>query len=214
MRLRYIEGGKEKLAAHERVIQSPQEHKGNWLTVFNKKQPLHVEFGGGKGGFIIGMAAQHPEINYLSFERCSKVLIKGISKMPEEDNKNFYLVHFHLQTASEVFENNELDRIYLNFSDPWPKDRHAKRRLTYRKYLETYSKVLKVGGELHFKTDNDDLFDFSLNELTEMGWEIKVMTKDLHNSSYVAGNIMTEYEKKFSEKGKNINKVIAVSPKK
>ncbi|WP_073147555.1 tRNA (guanosine(46)-N7)-methyltransferase TrmB [Paramaledivibacter caminithermalis] len=214
MRLRYVKDGLERLQNHDKVITRPEEYKGSWNKLFNNENPIHVEFGSGRGGFIVQMAEKNPNINYLAFERNSKVIIRGINKLPENLAVNFYFVHSDIRKLEEIFIDSEINRVYLNFSDPWPKKRHFKRRLTYRKFLKIYENILIPKGELHFKTDNVDLFDFSIEELKEAGWEICLITRDLHNSQYAEGNVMTEYEEKFVKRGQAINKLIAISPKK
>ncbi len=214
MRLRYVKGGLERLAENEKVVTKPDEYKGKWSKLFDNDRSIHVEFGSGRGGFITGMAKKNPDVNYLAFERNSKVIIRGINKLLENPGSNFYLVHSDIRKIEDIFLENEIDRVYLNFSDPWPKKRHDKRRLTYRSFLKLYERLMIPKGELHFKTDNIGLFDFSIDELKENGWNITMITRDLHNSSHAEGNVMTEYEEKFSKRGQAINKLIAVSPKK
>lgn len=213
LRLRYVKDGIEKMKESGRVIVNPEDHKGQWIKVFGNSNPIHVEFGSGLGGFIAEMAKTNPAINYLAFERNSKVIVKGLNKLEDDYWENFYFVHSDIRKAQDFFNPSVLERIYLNFSDPWPKKKHHKRRLTHRRFLNLYKELLIPKGEIHFKTDNDDLFQFSIIELEEMGWEISLVTRDLHNSPYQGGNIMTEYEEKFVKKGKNINKLIAISPK-
>jgi len=209
MRLRYVENAHQLIDDHPRLLSKPEQYKESWQSLFKKEQPLYVEFGAGKGSFIINLAKQIPEANMLAFERNAKVVFKSIAKLEEETHDNFFIVCADVTNLKDIFADHSVDRIYLNFSDPWPKDRHAKRRLTHRGFLEKYKEILKQGGEIHFKTDNDDLFEFSVEEFRENGWELLVVTTDLHNSDYVEGNVMTEYEEKFSSKGKNINKLIA-----
>lgn len=209
MRLRYVDNAHELIEAHPRLLSKPEQYKDKWQSLFEKEQPLYVEFGAGKGSFIINLAKQTPDANLLAFERNAKVVYKSIAKLEEETHENFYIVCADVTNLREIFDDHSVDRIYLNFSDPWPKDRHAKRRLTHRGFLEKYKEILKPGGEIHFKTDNDDLFDFSVEEFKENGWTLLLVTKDLHKSDYVEGNVMTEYEEKFSSRGKNINKLIA-----
>lgn len=209
MRLRYVQDAEEKIAAHPRLLVKPEQYKDKWSELFKADQPLYVEFGAGKGSFIINKAMQNQEANFLAFERCAKVVYKSIVKMDEITHDNFYLAWGDVTDLYDLFSEDSVDRIYLNFSDPWPKDRHAKRRLTHEKFLNKYKHILKPGGEVHFKTDNDDLFAFSVEEFKRMGWELVLVTEDLHHSPYVEGNIMTEYEEKFSSRGKNINKLIA-----
>ena len=183
MRLRNIPGADEAILNSEYCIKEPESKKGNWQSVFSSTQPLHIEIGMGKGRFIMDMAAAHPDINYLGIERYSSVLLRALQKMEETP---------------------------MNFSDPWPKDRHAKRRLTSRQFFARYDAILKPDGRLEFKTDNQDLFTFSLEEIPEAGWHLDASTRDLHHDSVLnEGNIMTEYEEKFSSKGNPICKLIA-----
>lgn len=209
MRLRYVENAHELIEAHERLLSKPEQYRESWQSLFKTEKPLYVEFGAGKGNFIINTAQQIEEANFLAFERNAKVVFKSIAKLDEVEHDNFYIVCADVTNLDDIFMPHSVDRIYLNFSDPWPKDRHAKRRLTHAGFLEKYKRILKDGGEIHFKTDNDDLFAFSVEEFKENGWTLTVETTDLHNSPYVEGNVMTEYEEKFSSQGKNINKLIA-----
>lgn len=209
MRLRYVDDAHGKIDAHERLLANPEQYKGKWSSLFKKEQPLYVEFGGGKGGFIIGVSEKHPEANFLTFERNAKVVYKSIAKLEEISHDNFFIVWGDVTDVEKIFEPKSIDRIYLNFSDPWPKDRHAKRRLTHGKFLNKYKSILKDGGELHFKTDNDGLFEYSLESFKENGWELTYVTHDLHQTDQAEDNVMTEYEAKFSSKGKNIHKLIA-----
>ena len=193
-------------------------HKGKW----GKGKPVHIEIGTGKGNFIRGMAKRHPEIQYIAMERQSKVLVMGAKAMREEaeagdlaDFSNIVFSHGDAEQLLEFFEKGELDRIYLNFSDPWPnRKKWHKKRLTHRGFLDRYKEVLTEKGELHFKTDNQELFDFSLEELKDMGWELKNVTRDLHLTPFHTSgeNIMTEYEKKFSSNGDVIYRLEAVRP--
>ena len=168
----------------------------------------------GKGRFILDMAKAYPEINFVGIERYSSVLLRAVEKFDTEEFKELKNVRFICMDArriEEVFAKNEVDRIYLNFSDPWPKARHARRRLTSTEFLERYRNVLVPSGMLEFKTDNTELFNFSLEQVREAGWTLKGFTYDLHhNDEMNQGNIMTEYEEKFSKKGNPINKLIAV----
>lgn len=209
MRLRYVDNAHEQIEAHERLLVKPEQYKGKWPTLFKQTGPLYVEFGAGKGSFIINKAEQIKEANFLAFERNAKVVYKSLAKLETITHDNFYIVCADVTDVEAIFPKNSVDRIYLNFSDPWPKDRHAKRRLTHEGFLNKYKEILKEHGEVHFKTDNDDLFAFSVEEFKRMGWDLLVVTEDLHNSEYLEGNIMTEYEEKFSSQGKNINKLIA-----
>jgi tRNA (guanine-N7-)-methyltransferase len=171
--------------------------------------PIHVEIGMGKGRFLMELAAKNPQINYIGIEKYSSVLLRALEKRREEELKNLHLVRFDAEYITEIFQKKEISRIYLNFSDPWPKDRHAKRRLTSRQFLGKYDMILKPEGEVVFKTDNRALFDFSVEEAGEAGWLLKEVTYDLHHSEYTADNIMTEYEMRFTSEGKPIHKLTA-----
>ena len=210
MRLRNIKGADEAVALSEYCIANPKELKGYWHTVYDNENPIHIEIGMGKGQFIMALASQNPDVNYIGIERYSSVLLRAIQKMELTPLKNLRFLCIDAGELPEVFETNEIDRIYLNFSDPWPKDRHAKRRLTSHVFLEKYNLFLNPCGVIEFKTDNVSLFDFSLEEIASHGWNILQYTRDLHHDpSMNQGNILTEYEQKFSEKGNPIFKLIA-----
>ena len=210
MRLRNIKGAREEIAVSEYVTQNPSEQKGKWKEYFGNEAPLHVEIGMGKGKFITTLAELNPNINYIGVEKYASVLIRAVEKKKErEDLSNLTFLSVDAAILPEVFAPGEVDRIYLNFSDPWPKDRHAKRRLTSREFLARYEQFLKPEGEICFKTDNRGLFDFSVEEAKEAGWELKEVTYDLHHSPYAEGNVMTEYEEKFSALGNPIHRMVA-----
>ena len=205
MRLRNVKGAKEEIAVSEYVTQSPQEWKGKWSGYFGAEAPLYVEIGTGKGRFLTTLAEMHPEIHYIGVEKYASVLIRAIEKRKERaDLKNLTFLAVDAEILPDIFAAEEVDRIYLNLSDPWPKDRHARRRLTSREFLARYRQFLKPGGELCFKTDNQALFEFSMQEAKETGWELTEVTCDLHHSPYAEGNVMTEYEAKFSALGNPI----------
>lgn len=210
MRLRNVTGSKDMIAQSQYVIHEPQEHKGKWSEVFGNDRPIHIEIGMGKGKFIMGMAQSHPDINYIGIEKYSTVLLRAIQKMEENELPNVVFIRMDAEDICEVFDKEEIDKIYLNFSDPWPKDRHAKRRLTSKQFFERYDGILKKDGIVEFKTDNDLLFQFSLEQVPEAGWNLDKFTWDLHNDEeMVKGNVMTEYESKFSAMGNPIHKLIA-----
>lgn len=213
MRLRNIQGAKEVIANSSWVVQEPEEKKGNWKAVFGKEQPLHIEVGMGKGRFLMDMAKLHPEINYIGIEMYDSVLLRAVQKAEslEEPLSNLLFLRMDARDLPEVFEKGEVGRIYLNFSDPWPKDRHAKRRLTSHEFLERYEKILPEEGLVEFKTDNRDLFEFSLEEIRNApNWTLNAYTYDLRNNEEMnRGNVMTEYEEKFSSVGNPICKLIA-----
>jgi tRNA (guanine-N7-)-methyltransferase len=183
--------------------------KGKWNEVFGNDRPIHIEIGMGKGRFMMDMAAANPDINYVGIEKYSTVLLRAVQKMEENELDNLRFIRMEAEDICEVFGKGEVSKIYLNFSDPWPKDRHAKRRLPSREFLARYNEILKPEGRIEFKTDNVDLFDFALEEVEPAGWKIEIFTRDLHHDAEMfEGNIMTEYEEKFSSKGNPIYKYI------
>lgn len=190
------------------AVLEPQTHKGKWNELFGNNNPIHIEIGCGKGGFILELASRNPEINYVAIEKCMDVIILAMEKVKNANLTNVKFLFGDANVLTEIFEQNEIERIYLNFSDPWKKSRQAKRRLTYVTFLEKYKTVLKPDGAVHFKTDNRPLFDFSLEQFKEFDAVVSELTFDLHNSEYNEGNIMTEYEKNFSEKGFPINRCV------
>ncbi len=209
MRLRNITGARDVIAESEYVIQEPTEYKGRWNELFDTPGELHVEVGMGKGRFLNEMARLHPEIHYIGIEMYSSVLLRALQKMEADPLPNLKFICMDARLLPEVFEKGEVDHIYLNFSDPWPKDRHAKRRLPSRQFLARFDQILKPEGRLSFKTDNRDLFDFAVEELEPAGWKAEVITYDLHADARLCeGNVMTEYEEKFSSKGNPICKYI------
>lgn len=209
MRLRNITGSREVIGESRFVVHEPEQFKGKWNQIFENDHPIQAEIGMGKGKFIMEMARLHPEINYIGIEKYSSVLLRAIQKMEEEELPNIKFIRMDAEDITDVFAPEELDKIYLNFSDPWPKDRHAKRRLPSRQFLARYDQILKKDGTLEFKTDNRDLFDFAVEELEPAGWKIRELTYDLHNDTRLfEGNVMTEYEEKFSAMGNPICKYI------
>ncbi len=209
MRLRNIRGSRETVAASDTVVHEPEQQKGQWKKLFGNDHPLHVEIGMGKGKFIMELAAANPQINYIGIEKYSSVLLRALEKRNELELDNLYLIRFDAEYLNDIFDPDEIDRIYLNFSDPWPKDRHAKRRLTSKEFLSKYDQCLKRDGEVIFKTDNRILFDFSVEEAAVAGWKLKEVTYDLHHSDYMDGNVMTEYEERFSALGNPIHRLVA-----
>ena len=209
MRLRNIKGAREAIEASPYVILDPENYKGRWHEVFGNDHLLRLEVGMGKGQFIMEQARRHPEVNFIGIEMYSSVLIRALQKMEEEELPNLKFLRIDARTLPECFAQGEVDRIYLNFSDPWPKDRHAKRRLTSRQFLARYDQVLKSDRIIEFKTDNRPLFDFSLEEAKEANWHIDLCTYDLHHEEeLMQDNIMTEYEARFSAQGNPIHKMI------
>jgi len=211
MRLRNVKGARETIASSKYVINKPEDLKGKWNKYFKNDNPIHIEIGMGKGQFIIELAQRNPNINYIGIEKFSSVLVRAIEKLDEREDEisNLLLIRFDAEYINNIFEEDEIERIYLNFSDPWPKARHAKRRLTSKEFLGRYDKFLTRSGEIIFKTDNKSLFDFSLEEIKETDWKLRNVTYDLHNSEFAKDNVLTEYEKKFSSMGKPIYRLVA-----
>ena len=211
MRLRNIPGSKDVIADSRFVVQNPDSQRGKWAEVFRNNHPVWIEVGMGKGRFIMDMARLHPDINFIGIEMYDSVLLRAVQKREqmEEELSNLYFIRMDARNLPEVFAQGEVDRIFLNFSDPWPKERHAKRRLTSRQFLERYDQILAEDGQVEFKTDNRGLFEFSLQEVEETKWQLLASTFDLHHESeMVRGNVMTEYEEKFSSMGNPIHKMI------
>lgn len=209
MRLKNVPGAREAIAESKFVIKTPEKYRGSFCSLFGNENPLHIEIGMGKGKFITQLAEQNPQINYIGIEKYSSVLLRAIQKMEEKKLPNLLFIRMDAEDITEVFDIGEVDKIYLNFSDPWPKDRHAKRRLPSRQFLAKYDIILKKDGKLEFKTDNRDLFDFALEELEPAGWKKEAVSFDLHHDPVMMeGNVMTEYEEKFSAKGNPICKYV------
>lgn len=210
MRLRNIPGADDVIRKSDYVIQNPEEQKGRWKQVFGNDRPIHIEIGMGKGRFITDMALMNPKINYIGIERYTSVLLRAVQKRETlEAIPNLYYLCIDAKELPEVFAAEEIAQIYLNFSDPWPKDRHAKRRLPSKEFLARYAKVLKADGKIAFKTDNRGLFDFALEQAEIAGWNLDACTFDFHHDEeMLIGNVMTEYEEKFSAKGNPIHKMI------
>ena len=217
MRLRNIKGSREVIAASKYTIDEERQKgtsfeeryswsvKGKWSEVFGNDHPVRIEIGMGKGAFLMELARRNPDINYVGIEKYSSVLLRAVQKQDAEELPNVRLIRMEAENIRDVFAPGEADRIYLNFSDPWPKDAHAGRRLTSRQFLERYEGILKEKGMIEFKTDNRELFAFSLEEARAAGWEICAVTEDLHRDPELSrNNIMTEYEKRWSEAGKQI----------
>ena len=210
MRLRNIAGSREVIADSAFTIKEPEKKKGLFKKeVFGNDNPVHVEIGMGKGRFLMDMAQLHPDINYVGIEKYSSVLLRALQKQEQLLLSNIIFIRMDAEDITEVFAPSEVDRIYLNFSDPWPKDRHAKRRLPSRQFLERYDKILAKEGVVEFKTDNKDLFMFALDEIEPAGWTLDAVTYDLHHDEkMMVGNVMTEYEERFSQAGNPIYKYI------
>lgn len=209
MRVRKRKGAEEHLANHPQyVILEPEAAKGKWHELFGNDNPIHIEVGSGKGAFITGMAQQNPDINYIGIDIQLSVLSYALDKVLASGAENVKLLRVDGSVLTNYFEDGEVDMMYLNFSDPWPKSRHEKRRLTYKTFLDTYKQILPENGEIHFKTDNRGLFEYSLASFSQYGMVLNKVWLDLHASDY-EGNVMTEYERKFSEKGQVIYRVEA-----
>ena len=205
MRLKHKPWAAEYIAQHQDVIiPNPEDYKGKWHEVFGNNNPVHIEVGTGKGQFVLGMAQQNPEINYIGIELFDSVIVCALEKI-EAANKpsNLRLLKVNGGDLEKFFAKNDVDRVYLNFSDPWPKGRHAKRRLTHEGFLKLYETVLVDNGEIHFKTDNRGLFEYSLVSMNQYGMALNYVSLDLH-VNMPEDNVMTEYEEKFSKKGQPI----------
>ncbi|AIS60024.1 tRNA (guanosine(46)-N7)-methyltransferase TrmB [Listeria ivanovii] len=201
MRVKHKPWAKDRLQEFPAIyIENPEELKGKWQEVFGNNNPIHIEIGSGKGQFVSGMAKANPSINYIGIEMIESVLVSALDKALEADVPNLRLVARDAKLLEDCFEKGEVAQIYLNFSDPWPKKRHTKRRLTNPTFLAIYERLLPVDGEIHFKTDNRSLFEYSLVAFSEYNMLLTFVSLDLHNSDY-EGNIKTEYEEKFSAKG-------------
>ena len=212
MRMRKKKHGAERInACSDILIQNTTINTENVSEIFgsNTKKPLWLEIGCGKGAFICGLAAQNPDVNLIALERIADVAMLAMEKCKAQEHTNVRFIVGDVAKLWDIFEDGVIDRIYLNFSDPWPKAGHAKRRLTHRNFLAQYKRILKPDGAIFFKTDNRGLFDFSVEEFKECGFRLENLTYDLHNSEWAEDNIMTEYEKNFSAKGFSINRVEA-----
>ena len=211
MRLRNVTGSREVIAQSRFVVpeETLKEMPGKWHALFENTNPIRVEIGMGKGKFLHALAKENPDVNYIGIEKYSTVLLRAVQKMEQEELPNLRFLRMEAEEIAEVFGEGEIDRIYLNFSDPWPKDRHAKRRLPSREFLARYDRILKRDGVIEYKTDNRDLFDFAVEELEPAGWKAQVITYDLHaDPVLMEGNVMTEYEEKFSAAGNPICKYV------
>lgn len=209
MRLRHKPWAKEYMEAQEHVfITHPETLKGNWKAEFNNDHPLLIEVGSGKGQFVLGMAQQFPDVNFIAIELFESVAVSIVQKLVETPMPNVRVLTVDAKQLVDYFEAGEVDRVYLNFSDPWPKTRHAKRRLTYKTFLAMYEAVLPRGGEIHFKTDNRRLFEYSLESMSQYGMYFTEISLDLH-ANEPADNVRTEYEERFSAMGQPIYRMEA-----
>ncbi|MFD1927076.1 tRNA (guanosine(46)-N7)-methyltransferase TrmB [Sporosarcina siberiensis] len=205
MRLRNKPWARDFMAEHSDIlVAEPEKMNDGWSSLFGNKNPIHIEVGTGMGQFIIGMALANPEVNYIGIEHFDNVIVVALEKaIAANKPKNLKLFRANGADLLNIFQSNEIDRVYLNFSDPWPKTRHEKRRLTHETFLELYESVLRTCGEIHFKTDNRVLFEFSLVSMSQYGMKLGYVSLDLHAEN-IEDNIMTEYEEKFSLKGQPI----------
>lgn len=209
MRHRKVKNLEERIDAQkEFLVENPAEYKGKWRELFGTSGKLYLELGCGKGQFLTARALDDPEACFIGIEGLDAVIVRGLEKAGENQMTNIRYVLEYVKDIRDFFEDGELSGIYLNFSDPWPKARHAKRRLTYGESLLKYKRVLEEDGFIAFKTDNEGLFDFTLEEIERLDLPVKEMSRDLHNSDYKAKEFTTEYEDKFRSTGKNINYVL------
>ena len=202
MRLKNIKGASEKILLGKYFINNPNEYKGKWHKLFNNNNPIYIEIGMGKGNFIIKNAIENPNINYIGIEMYDSVILRAVEKTNELELNNLYLIRMDARLIEDVFD-KEIDLIYLNFSDPWPKERHAKRRLTSTRFLARYDNIFRGDNHIIMKTDNLDLFNYSVDSLKEYGYTINEISNDLHKEK--DNIITTEYEDKFTSKGMKIN---------
>lgn len=202
MRLKNIKGASEKILKGKYFINNPSEYKGKWNKLFNNNNPIYIEIGMGKGKFIIKNAIENPNINYIGIEMYDSVILRAVEKTNDLELNNLYLIRMDARLINDIF-NKEIDLIYLNFSDPWPKERHAKRRLTSPIFLERYDSIFKNSKHIIMKTDNKDLFNYSVESLKEYGYNINDISYDLHKDKNSI--ITTEYEDKFTNMGIKIN---------
>lgn len=209
MRLRNKKNANVIVNESDYIIKNPKEYKGAWKNIFNNDNEIHIEIGMGKGTFIINMAKNNPNINYIGIEMYDSVIVSAVNTLNQMEDKvpNLRLIRMDATEITEVFD-KEISRIYLNFSDPWPKAKHAKRRLTSKEFLTRYDNIFINNKVIFQKTDNNDLFEFSMESLEEHGYMLKNVTRDLY-SNMIEGNIATEYETKFSKQGININRLEA-----
>ncbi len=209
MRLRYVKNARELIEKHpEYIIDKQDKEPIHMNKLFPNNNPIHVEIGMGKGKFIYELASNNPKINYIGIEKFDSAIVKALEKVIETPLANLYLLRTDANILTELFPQNSIDRIYLNFSDPWPKERHAKRRLTHKDFLKRYQEVLKPKKEIHLKTDNLAFFRYSVESILDFPMDINFLTYDLHKQEDIS-NIMTEFEEKFSKKGIKINKLVA-----
>lgn len=209
MRLRNIPGAIEIIREHPNFIEEPEKLQGKWVEYFSNKNPIHIEIGSGKGKFITTLARQNQNINYIAIEKFGSVLVKLTKKIHEERFSNLAIIHADAENIMQLFDPGEIEKIYLNFSDPWPRKRHAKRRLTNIRFLEMFKKLLCNDGVIALKTDNRDLFDYSIEQFNLSGFLIEDDTYNLHNSDFSQNNVTTEYEDKFTSQNMPVCSLVA-----
>lgn len=202
MRLRNVKNAKQIIEASKYAITNPKEHRGHYRQLFENTSPIHLEIGMGKGSFILGNALAYPNINYIGLEKFDSVLVRAINKIDQHELSNLRLMSADATYIDEIFD-HEIDTVYLNFSDPWPKERHRDRRLTSKLFLEKYDHIFTSVPNIIMKTDNRHLFEYSLISLVEFGYNIEAISLDLYKED-ISKNIQTEYEKRFSDKGETI----------
>lgn len=208
MRMRNKPWADDFLKSHPQIVDVDLNQQYKMAEWFEKDQPIHIEVGTGMGRFITEMARRHPEINYVAIERDKNVMVRVLEKVKELELENIKLINQDAKLLTEYFVENEVSRIYLNFSDPWPKTRHTKRRLTFSTFLEIYRHILKKDGQIHFKTDNQGLFEYSLESMSAFGMAFDLINLNLHENE-PEENIRTEYEDKFSNRGFRIYRMEA-----
>lgn len=191
-------------------IKNPEENKGKWKEIFKNDSPIHIEIGCGKGNFVTGMAKLYPDVNFIAIEKVEDVIVMAMEKAVDAGLTNVLFMDMDAERIEDFFEFGEIKRIYLNFSDPWKKNKQAKRRLTHKNFLDRYKKVLREGDYIWFKTDNRNLFEFSLNSFAQENYKLENITLDLHNSGF-EGNVVTEYEQRFLDEGAPIYRLEAVN---
>lgn len=204
MRLRNVKGADKIIENSNYIIKNYKEYKGNYKNIFNNNNPINIEIGMGKGNFIIGMALKYPDINFIGIEKYDSVIVRAIEKLDFEI-PNLKLIRMDAEEIEEVFF-KEIDTVYLNFSDPWPKNRHEERRLTSNSFLKRYDDIFKNTKRIIMKTDNRKLFEYSIISLTNYDYKIKEISLDMYNDD-ISNNVQTEYEKKFHDKGMPIYKI-------
>ena len=200
MRRRNVKNAKQRVESHpELVILNPKDYKGKWNTLFKNDNPIYLEIGMGKGKFLLEHAKSNPNINYIGLEKFDSVIVQAVEKIYPCNLNNILLLNVDAEELLDIFDENEISKIFLNFSDPWPKNRHEKRRLSHANFLNKYQKILK--GDIEMKTDNRELFEFSLISFNENKWKFEDLSLDLHHRNEDEKIITTEYEDRFTSKG-------------